>query len=298
MIIFSPVSAARRSSNSVPRCRFTLRVAHMLKREFVRRLPKMSSRITVAQASTIMSPTLMPMRNSIRRSSGLRIGHSALDFHGAARGVDNARKSDQGTVTAVLTIRPATSAARMAASLLSMRASITTDRKTFRFCPQAVIILHCNNRFNAYRPKGINRRRMKLSDGSTRSDKSALGKAMASDDKKIKTNPASKNEAPSKDKSDLGAGGVPAGVRARRCGGPRRPRGRARCRGAARLAPVGRRGSAPVVDREHPDGEARGRRDRRRCRSGPAVVRTVRTPGARDVVDPLIEPPRARPPSG
>jgi hypothetical protein len=47
---------------------------------------------------------------------------------------------------------------------------------------------------------------MKLSDGSTRSDKSALGKAMASDDKKIKTNPASKNEAPSKDKSDSGVG--------------------------------------------------------------------------------------------
>jgi hypothetical protein len=47
---------------------------------------------------------------------------------------------------------------------------------------------------------------MKLSDGSTRSDKSALGKAMASDDKKIKTSPASKNEAPSKDKSDSGVG--------------------------------------------------------------------------------------------
>jgi len=29
---------------------------------------------------------------------------------------------------------------------------------------------------------------------------------MASDDKKIKTNPASKNEAPSKDKSDSGVG--------------------------------------------------------------------------------------------
>jgi hypothetical protein len=30
---------------------------------------------------------------------GIAIGHSALDFHGAARGVDNARKSDQGTVS-------------------------------------------------------------------------------------------------------------------------------------------------------------------------------------------------------
>jgi len=140
---------------------------------------------------------------------GIVIGHSALDFHGGARGVDSARKFDRGTVTVALTIRPATSAARMAASLRSMRASITTDRKTFRFRPQAVIILHCNNRFNAPRridPKGSNRRRMKLSDGSTRSDKSALGKAMASDDKKIKTNPASKNEAPSKDKSDSGVG--------------------------------------------------------------------------------------------
>ena len=47
-----------------------------------------------------------------------------------------------------------------------------------------------------------NCRRMKLSGASTRSDKSALGKAMASDDKKIKTNPASTKEAPSKDKSD------------------------------------------------------------------------------------------------
>jgi hypothetical protein len=79
--------------------------------------------------------------------------------------------------------------------------------KHFVLPPQAVIILHCNNCPNAPRridPKGSNPRRMKLSGGSTRSDKSALGKAMASDDKKIKTNPASKNEASSKDKSGSG----------------------------------------------------------------------------------------------
>ena len=54
-------------------------------------------------------------------------------------------------------------------------------------------------------PKEANRRRMKLSGASTRSDKSALGKTMASDDKKIKTNPTPKNEVPSKeDKSTSG----------------------------------------------------------------------------------------------
>jgi hypothetical protein len=53
-------------------------------------------------------------------------------------------------------------------------------------------------------PKETNRRRMKFSGGSTRSDKSALGKTMASDDKKIKTNPTPKNEVPSKDKSTSG----------------------------------------------------------------------------------------------
>jgi hypothetical protein len=53
--------------------------------------------------------------------------------------------------------------------------------------------------------KETNRRRMKLSGASTRSDKSALGKTMASDDKKIKTNPTPKNEVPSKeDKSTSG----------------------------------------------------------------------------------------------
>jgi hypothetical protein len=182
----------------------------MLKREFVQRLPKML--LASIHSRTSVDDYVAHVDADAELNTaivGIAIGHSALDFHGAARGVDNARKSDQGTVTAVLTIRPATSAARMAASLLSMRASITTDRKTFRFRPQAIIILHCNNRFNAPRridPKGSNRRRMKLSDGSTRSDKSALGKAMASDDKKIKTNPASKNEAPSKDKSDSGVG--------------------------------------------------------------------------------------------
>jgi len=45
---------------------------------------------------------------------------------------------------------------------------------------------------------------MKLSGGSTRSDKSVSGKTMAGDDKKIKTNPTSKNEVPSKDKSGSG----------------------------------------------------------------------------------------------
>jgi hypothetical protein len=96
----------------------------------------------------------------------------------------------------------------------SMRASITTDRKAFSFPPQAVIILRCNNRCNAPRridPKGSNRRRMKLNGGSTRSDKSALGKTMASDDKKIETNPASTKEAPSKDKSDSGVDKSEAG---------------------------------------------------------------------------------------
>jgi hypothetical protein len=53
-------------------------------------------------------------------------------------------------------------------------------------------------------PKETNRRRMKLSGGSTRPDKSALGKTMASDDKKIKTNLTPKNEVPSKDKSTSG----------------------------------------------------------------------------------------------
>ena len=53
-------------------------------------------------------------------------------------------------------------------------------------------------------PKETNRRRMKLSGGSTRSDKSALRKTMTSDDKKIKTDPTRKNEVPSKDKSTSG----------------------------------------------------------------------------------------------
>ena len=53
-------------------------------------------------------------------------------------------------------------------------------------------------------PKETNRRRMKLSGGSTRSDKSALGKTMSTDDKKIKTNPAPKNEVPLEDKSTSG----------------------------------------------------------------------------------------------
>jgi hypothetical protein len=189
----------------------TLRVAHMFKRQLVRRLPKMllpaiHSRTSVDDyvAHVDADPEL---DTAIFGNLGIAIGHSALDFHGAARGVDSARKFDQGTVTVVLTIRPATSAARMAASLRSMRASITTDRKTFRFRPQAVIVLHCNICCNAPRridPKGSNRRRMKLSGGSTRSDKSVLGTTMASDDKKIKTNPASKNESLSKDKSDSG----------------------------------------------------------------------------------------------
>ena len=52
--------------------------------------------------------------------------------------------------------------------------------------------------------KETNRRRMKLSGGSTQSDKSALGKTMTSDDKKIKTNPTPKNEVLSKDKSTSG----------------------------------------------------------------------------------------------
>jgi hypothetical protein len=42
---------------------------------------------------------------------------------------------------------------------------------------------------------------MKFSGGSTRSDKTALGKTMASEDKKIKTDATPKNDAPSKDKS-------------------------------------------------------------------------------------------------
>jgi hypothetical protein len=46
---------------------------------------------------------------------------------------------------------------------------------------------------------------MKFSGGSTRSDKTALGKTMAGDDKKIKTSPAPKKEAPP---SDKGASGV------------------------------------------------------------------------------------------
>jgi hypothetical protein len=81
------------------------------------------------------------------------------------------------------------------------------DRKHFVRPPQAVIILHCSNCRNAPRridPKGSNRRRMKLSGGSTRSGKSVSGKTMASDDKKTKTKSASKTEAPSKDKSGSG----------------------------------------------------------------------------------------------
>jgi hypothetical protein len=45
---------------------------------------------------------------------------------------------------------------------------------------------------------------MKFSGESTRSDKSALGKTMASDDKKIKTSPAPKKEVPPSDKSASG----------------------------------------------------------------------------------------------
>ena len=49
----------------------------------------------------MMSPTLMPMRNSIRRSSetSALLGHAALDFHGAAHRIDGACKLNQGTVT-------------------------------------------------------------------------------------------------------------------------------------------------------------------------------------------------------
>jgi hypothetical protein len=45
---------------------------------------------------------------------------------------------------------------------------------------------------------------MKFSGEATRSDKSALGKTMASDDKKIKINPAPENEVSPNDKSGSG----------------------------------------------------------------------------------------------
>jgi hypothetical protein len=55
-----------------------------------------------------------------------------------------------------------------------------------------VIVRHIN-------PQGSNRRRMNLSCGQL--DQIRLGKTMISDDKKIKTHPANKNDVPSKDKS-------------------------------------------------------------------------------------------------
>jgi hypothetical protein len=67
------------------------------------------------------------------------------------------------------------------------------------------MILTVNNRRDAQRrigPNGSNRRRTKSRGGQL--DKSALGLTMASDNKKIKTNPAPKNEVPSKDKSASG----------------------------------------------------------------------------------------------
>ena len=48
-------------------------------------------------------------------------------------------------------------------------------------------------------PPSSNRRRMNLSGGQL--DQIRLGKTMTSDDKKIKTDPANKNDVPSKDKS-------------------------------------------------------------------------------------------------
>jgi hypothetical protein len=77
------------------------------------------------------------------------------------------------------------------------RAIVASTKKTgnlliekhFVLPPQAVIILHCNNCRNAPRridPKGSNGRRMKLSGGSTRSDKSVSGKTMASETIKSK----------------------------------------------------------------------------------------------------------------
>ena len=61
--------------------------------------PKMSS------SSTMMSPRLMPMRNSMRRSSahvGIALAHAALDLGGAGDRVHHARELDQHAVAGQL----------------------------------------------------------------------------------------------------------------------------------------------------------------------------------------------------
>ena len=49
----------------------------------------------------MMSPTLMPMRNSMRlsgRNIGVALGHAALNVDGAAHGIDHADEFHQHSV--------------------------------------------------------------------------------------------------------------------------------------------------------------------------------------------------------
>jgi hypothetical protein len=83
------------------------------------------------------------------------------------------------------------------------RMVITVRRKNFAPALQAAIILHCNNCRDA--PKAYSSKGEQSPPNEPQrwvnSMRSGLGKTMASDDKKIKTDPAPKKEAPAKDKS-------------------------------------------------------------------------------------------------